>query len=169
MSNKPKGTAKRTRTTKTTTTAKRAGVPTKTTTTKATAIVRKVAKASTKGAKAFYGAGNGGDVVALAIATADRLPTLGSAGLTTANSKTEAQARREFARAIGAPIVDADAIVHARKRETGGVITNRPENTVRARIHSVARALGLAADTYYAIRADRWDGTKDSGVYIVRK
>lgn len=168
MSDKPKVPAKRNRQSKSTATAREVGIPTEKDRAKANAIIRKVGKASVQGAKPYYREGNGGDIIALALAQADRLPTMRSAGLTTSTSKTEAKRRREWAVSIGAPVVDADSVVHANKRNKGGVLTTRPENAIRSRIRSVAKALGKAEGTYYAIRAERYDGTKDAGVFIVR-
>jgi hypothetical protein len=52
----------------------------------------------------------------------------------------------------------------------GGEITHdRPENTVRVRLASIAKALGLPADTYYAVRGEAYAEGETPKVYILRK
>lgn len=130
------------------------------------AIVKALGKASVKGAKAFY-TDKGAEVLADAIAKAEKLPTLGKAGIGTENSKSEALRRREYCQSIGAPLLSAASILHANKN--GEVTHARPENTVRARVRSVMKALGKNADTVVVVRAEKYDGTAEVEVYLVRK
>lgn len=130
------------------------------------AIVKALGRASVKGAKAFY-TDKGAEVLADAIAKAEKLPTLGKAGIGTENSKSEALRRREYCQRIGAPMLSAADILHPNKN--GEVTHARPENTVRARVRSVMKALGKNADTIVVVRADKYDGTAEVEVYLVRK
>jgi len=148
---------------KSTTTARKST----TTKSKKGAIIAKVAKARTanlaKGAKGFY-TDKGANALAIACERASTLPTMKSRKVTTANTREMARARREFALAINAPIVDALAIIHANKK--GAISHDRPENVVRARLASIAKVTGVH---YYAIRVSEYREGEIVKVAIVRK
>lgn len=124
-----------------------------------------------KGVKAFY-TGAQAESLASAIARAHKCPTLTEGGLAVAGmpmGKTamDGMNRREFARKSRATLVKVSDILGESK---GGEITHdRPENTVRVRLASIAKALGLPADTYYAIRAEAYTEGEVPKVYILRK
>ena len=95
------------------------------------------------------------------------LPTLASAGVSTGKARTEAQARRAYARKVRATLVDCADVIAPNK--DGEITHDRPENTVRARVQSIAKAMGLAPDTFYAVRAEAYAEGELPKVYIVRK
>jgi hypothetical protein len=53
--------------------------------------------------------------------------------------------------------------------KNGEITHDRPENTVRVRLAGIAKALGLPADTYYAVRAEAYAEGETPRVYILRK
>jgi hypothetical protein len=124
-----------------------------------------------KGVKAFY-TGTQADSLATAVARAHKCPTLTEAGLVVKGASVPKTAqdgadRRAFARANRATLVNVSDILGESK---GGEITHdRPENTVRVRLASIAKALGLPADTYYAVRAEAYAEGETPKVYILRK
>jgi len=124
-----------------------------------------------KGVKAFY-TGAQADSLASAIARAHKCPTLTEVGLAKAGvamGKTaqDGANRRAFARKNRATLVKVSDILGESK---GGEITHdRPENTVRVRLASIAKAMGLPADTYYAVRGEAYAEGEVPTVYILRK
>ena len=124
-----------------------------------------------KGVKAFY-TGTQADSLASAVARAHKFPTLTEAGLVVKGASVPKTAqdgadRRAFARANRASLVKVSDILGESK---GGEITHdRPENTVRVRLAGIAKALGLPADTYYAVRAEAYAEGETPRVYILRK
>ena len=119
-----------------------------------------------KGVKAFY-TDKGAEILATAVVRASALPTMASAGVTTGKGKNDAKARRDFARSHRATLVNFSDILGVGK---GGEITHdRPENTVRVRLQSLAKAMGLPADTFYAVRAEAYKAGETPKAYIVRK
>jgi len=124
-----------------------------------------------KGVKAFY-TGTQADSLASAIARAHKFPTLTEAGLVVKGASVPKTAqdgadRRAFARANRATLVKVSDILGESK---GGEITHdRPENTVRVRLASIAKAMGLPADTYYAVRGEAYAEGEIPTVYILRK
>lgn len=139
------------------------------------AVLAHLATASTanraKGVKAFY-TGAQAESLATAVARAHALPTLTESGLVVKGASVPKTAqdganRRAFARANRATLVKVSDILGEGK---GGEITHdRPENTVRVRLASIAKALGLPADTYYAVRAEAYAEGETPKVYILRK
>lgn len=110
---------------------------------------------------------NGAKTLAKAIVRACAIPTMASEGITTDKSRLEASARREFATKRKATLVNVSDILGENK---GGEITHsRPENTVRVRLASIAKAMGLAPDTFYAVRATEYRKGEVPQVFIVRK
>jgi hypothetical protein len=175
MATNTKATAKRSRQTKTTTTAKGAGVKTrktKVTTAPTLAQVTKaydtaIATAKARGVKPPY---RPSKAFLSAIVRAWSVPTLSEAGLTT--GKGHAQARRDHARTNKAGKVTADMVVHENHKtatEGIGVFTDRPENTVRERLRGFCRVMGMPEATLYAVRTDKWQAGEVVGVYIVRQ
>jgi len=159
-------------TTRKTAKATKAKAPTKarkatTTKAKATAYLAKTAKAADtnakRGAKRFYAC----PTLAEAVAKADELPTLRSAKIGTGKGRAEAEARRAHCEKIGAPMVSVAQIIHANK--AGEITHDRPENTVRARLISLAKAVGKADCPWYAVRAEAWTPDEIPMVFIVRK
>jgi hypothetical protein len=124
-----------------------------------------------KGVKAFY-TGAQAESLASAVARAHKFPTLTEAGLVVKGASVPKTAqdganRREFARKNRATLVKVSDILGESK---GGEITHdRPENTVRVRLASIAKALGLPADTYYAVRGEAYAEGEVPTVYILRK
>lgn len=158
MAKTPKTTAKRSRTTKTATPVT------------VTAIMAHLATARSanfaKGAKGNY-TNDGAKKLATAIVRAYAMPTMASKGITTGKSPADAQARRDFARSHRARLLNVSEILHENKG--GEILHDRPENTIRARLASIARAMGLPADTFYAVRAESYSPAEIPQVYIVRK
>lgn len=140
------------------------------------AVIRSTRKANLrKGNKGNY---LNADVLASAIVRADKVPTLTSVGLCVVGKsmpKTapDGTARKEFAISHKvAPISFSDVmgIEKLARIEDGKAVQGvRPENAIRIRLFSLAKNLGLAEDTYYAIRADSTQMGADSKVYIVRR
>lgn len=157
MAKTPKVTAKRSRNTKTKTVTMSAVMAHLTTSRKANLAA---------GAKGNY-TDNGAKVLAKAIVRAYAMPTMASKGIGTGKSRTEAEARRDFAKSHKATLVNVSDIVHANK--SGEILHDRPENLVRIRLASVAKAMGLAPDTFYAIRATAYAKSDIPQVFIVRK
>jgi len=124
-----------------------------------------------KGVKAFY-TGAQADSLASAVARAHKFPTLTEAGLVVKGASVPKTAqdgadRRAFARSNRATLVKVSDILGESK---GGEITHdRPENTVRVRLASIAKAMGLPADTYYAVRGEAYAEGEIPTVYILRK
>lgn len=110
---------------------------------------------------------NGAKVLAKAIARAYAMPTMASKGIGTGKSRIEAEARRDFAKSHKATLVNVSDIVHANK--SGEIVHDRPENLVRIRLATIAKAMGLPADTFYAIRATAYAKSDIPQVFIVRK
>lgn len=160
MASTPKTTAKQSRKTVSTTTPK----------VTFTAVMAHIATARTarlaQGAKANYD-DNGAVLLAKAVVRASAIPAMSSEGITTDRSTLMAQARRDFARKRKAHLLDVSDILGVGK--DGEIIHDRPENTIRIRLASIAKAMGLPADTYYAVRAERYSPTSIPQVYIVRK
>lgn len=119
-----------------------------------------------KGVKGYY-TDKGAEKLAGAIARASELPTMSSAGVTTGKSRENAKARRDFCRANRATLIDFADILGENK--AGEITHDRPENTVRARLFSIARAMGLPQDTFYAVRAEAYAVGETPKAYIVRK
>ena len=119
-----------------------------------------------RGAKGNY-TDKGAEILAGACARAMTLPSLTEAGVSTGKARTEAQARRAHARKVRATLVDCADVLAPNKE--GEISHDRPENTVRARIAGIARAMGLPADTFYAVRAEAYAEGETPRVYIVRK
>lgn len=118
-----------------------------------------------KGVKSFYL----NDKFSGAVAKALTLPTLTSAGLAKSGkvgrTAKDAEARRKFAKSIGAPLVSVAEIIHDNK---GGEITHdRPENVVRVRLASVTKVMGKSY-RFYAVRANAYAKDEVPKVYIVR-
>lgn len=160
MASTPKVTAKRNRTPKSTTSAK----VTKSAVMAHLATARKANL--TKSVKGYF-TDEGAEILATAVARASALPTLSSAGISTDKSKVVAQARRDFAVSHKATLVDFADILAPNK--DGEITHDRPENTVRARLFSMARAMGLPQDTFYAVRASAYAEGELPKVYIIRK
>lgn len=160
MASTPKTTAKRSQNTKSTTTPK----------VTYSAVMAHIATARSarlaQGAKANYD-NEGAQLLAKAIVRASAMPAMSSEGITTDRSTLMAQARREFARKRKAHLLDVSDILGAGK--DGEIIHDRPENTIRIRLASIAKAMGLPADTYYAVRAQSYVPFAVPQVYIVRK
>ena len=160
MASTPKTTAKRSRTTKKSTTAK---------VTKS-AVLAHLRTARTanlkKGAKGYY-TGEGAEILATAIARAFVIDPMSSEDITTGKSRQEAQARREYASRKKAVLVNFSDILGEAKE--GEITHDRPENTVRARFFSICRAMGLPQDTLYAVRAESYREGETPQAYIVRK
>ena len=124
-----------------------------------------------KGVKAFY-TGTQADSLASAVARAHKFPTLTEAGLVVKGASVPKTAqdgadRRAFARANRASLVKVSDILGESKN--GEITHDRPENTVRVRLAGIAKALGLPADTYYAVRAEAYAEGETPRVYILRK
>lgn len=160
MASTPKITAKQSRNTKSTTTPK----------VTYSAIMAHIATARSfrlaQGAKANYD-NEGAQLLAKAVVRASVMPTMSSEGITTDKARPMAQARREFASKRKAHKVNVSDILGDSKE--GEIIHDRPENTVRIRLASIAKAMGLPADTYYAVRASEYAVGDIPQVYIVRK
>lgn len=143
-----------------------------TTTPKATksAVLAHLATARTanlgKGVKGYY-TDKGAEKLATAIVRASSLPTMASEGVTTGKSREDAKARRDFARRHRATLIDFAEILGEGKE--GEITHDRPENTVRARLFSIARAMGLPQDTFYAVRSEAYAVGETPKAYIVRK
>lgn len=119
-----------------------------------------------KRSKGYY-TDNGAKVMAKAIARATNIDPMSSKKITTENSQIMAKRRREFAKANKASLVNVSDILAPNK---GGEITHfRPENDVRSRLASIAKAMGLPADTFYAVRAEKYVEGETPKVYIVLK
>ena len=123
-----------------------------------------------RNAKGFYTDG-GAKKLATAIAKSHTFPTLTQAGLhrkgaAVSRSPESAQERREFARKNRATLVKVSDILHP--NQDGTILHDRPENTIRRRLESVAKAMGLAPNTYYAVRAQGYEMGEVPSVYIVR-
>jgi hypothetical protein len=118
------------------------------------------------GVKGYF-TDNGAKLLGRAIVRAYAMPTLSSAGITTDKAKTEAVARREFAMKNKAILIDCSEILAPNK--AGEITHSRPENTVRARLFSIAKAMGLPEDTFFAIRSEKYVKGETPKVYIVRK
>lgn len=160
MASTPKVTAKRNRSVPSTTSAK---------VTKS-AILAHLRTARTanlsKGSKGYF-TDEGAELLASAIAKASTLPTLASAGITTSKSREMASARRDFAISKKAILIDFSLVLAPNKE--GEITHDRPENTIRARIFSIAKAMGLPQDTFYPVRASSYKVGELPMVYIVRK
>lgn len=132
-------------------------------------VLASVAKAgetnARKGAKAHYR----NDILAGAVAKATTKASLTEAGLAKAGkvgrTPADAKARREFARKVGAPVVDVADIVHANK--DGEILHDRPENLVRVRLATIAKAMGKG-HRFYAIRTEPYSPDTVPAVFIVR-
>jgi len=160
MASTPKTTAKQGRNTKSTPTAK----------VTYTAVMAHIASARSfrlaQGAKANYD-NEGAQLLAKAVVRASAMPTMASEGITTDKARPMAQARREFARKRKAHLLNVSDILGEGKN--GEIIHDRPENTIRIRLASIAKAMGLPADTYYAVRANEYAVGDIPQVFIVRK
>lgn len=119
-----------------------------------------------KGVKPFY-TNKGAEVLASALVRASKLPTMASEGVVVDKSKESAKARRDFCRKHRATLIDFAVIIGENKE--GEITHDRPENTVRARLQSIAKAMGLPADTFYAVRAEKYQVGETPKAYIVRK
>lgn len=132
-------------------------------------VLASVAKAgetnATKGAKAHYQ----NEILAGAVAKATTKASLTEAGLAKAGkvgrTPADAKARRDFARKVGAPVVDVADIVHANKG--GDIVHDRPENLVRVRLATIAKAMGKG-HRFYAIRTEAYAEGEIPKVFIVR-
>ena len=105
-----------------------------------------------------------------AILRAYAVQSLTEAGLTT--SRADAHARRVHAVAVKAGSITADLVVFSdRVKETDGlgIVTDRPENTVRARLQGFCEVMGLPVDTFYAVRGEAYKVGEQSPVFIVRQ
>lgn len=106
-----------------------------------------------------------------AILRAYSVASLTEAGLGT--SKGEAGARREHSRNAKAGSVTVDMVVFLDRVEALegiGIVTDRPENTVRARLEGFCRVMGLPIDYFYAVRGEKWqEGEAGAPVYVLRK
>ena len=110
---------------------------------------------------------DGAKTLAKAIVRACAIPTMASEGITTDKSRLEASARREFATKRKATLINVSDILGENK--CGEITHSRPENTVRVRLASIAKAMGLAPDTFYAVRATAYREGEVPQVFIVRK
>lgn len=119
-----------------------------------------------RGAKAHF-TDKGAERLATAIAKAHTFPTMTAEGVTVDKGTTSAEARRKFAKAHKATAVAVADILG--KGKDGEITHDRPENTIRARLASIAKAMGLPADTYYAIRTTMYAEGEVPKVYIVRR
>lgn len=160
MANTPKATATRNRKVTSTTTAK----VTKSAVMAHLATARKANLA--QGSKGYF-TDQGAEILARAIVKASTTPTLASAEITTSKSRVMAKARRDFAVKHKAILVDFSEILAPNK--SGEITHDRPENTIRARIFSIAKAMGLPKDTFYPVRATAYKVGELPKVYIVRK
>lgn len=160
MASTPKVTAKRNRTTKSTATPK----VTKSAVLAHLATARKANLG--KSVKGYY-TDEGAKLLATAIARATAIPTMSSEGITTDNSRAMAKARRDFAKSKKATLVNFSDILGENKE--GEITHDRPENTVRARLFSIARAMGLPQDTFYAVRSESYREGETPQAYIVCK
>lgn len=149
----------------------RKGRPTPVTKVTATAVAKRYAEViaynKARGVKPPY---RPSEAFLSAIVRAFSIPSMTEAGITT--GKAGADARREFARAKRAGIVTADMVVHANhltNTDGVGVFTDRPENTVRARLQGFCKVMGLPTDTLYAVRVDKYQTGELSEVAILRK
>lgn len=147
------------------------GTGRKSTTTKRTGrtkaqVLASVAKAgeanARKGAKAHYR----NDILAGAVAKATTKASLTEAGLAKAGkvgrTPADAKARRDFARKVGAPVVDITDIAR-----NGEIVHDRPENLVRVRLATIAKALGKG-HRFYAVRTESYAEGETPKVWIVR-
>lgn len=134
------------------------------------AIARSVAKRSDanakNGAKQFF-AKSERDPIVIACAHAMTLPTMKSERVPTGKSASDASERRAFAKRIGAKRVSVAVVIHANKN--GEITHDRPENTIRARVRSIALAMGKSADYFYAIRTEAFRDGEVPEVWIVRR
>jgi hypothetical protein len=104
--------------------------------------------------------------LATAIEKAHSFPSLTTAkihkGGEVSRLPEDADIRRQYAKSHRAPLVSVTDIVR------GKIRGDRPENAVRARLRSIAKAMGLPEDTYYAVRAKAYAKGETPKVYIVR-
>jgi hypothetical protein len=106
-----------------------------------------------------------------AIIRAFAVASLTEVGITT--GKGDAGARREFARTAKAgKVTTADVVFLARAKDetlTYGIVTDRPENTVREKLNGFCKVMGYPEHTFYAIRADKYEKGEVGQVFVVRK
>ena len=119
-----------------------------------------------RGAKGNY-TDKGAEVLAGACARALTLASLTEAGVSIGRSPSDAEARRAHARKVRATLVSCAEVLAPNK--DGEITHDRPENTVRARIAGIAKAMGLAPETFYAVRAEAYAEGEVPKVYIVRR
>ena len=119
-----------------------------------------------KGSKGHF-TNDGAKKLAKAIVRAYALPTMSSVGITTDKAKDLAEMRRQFVKSHKATLLDFADIIHENKE--GEITHSRPENTIRIRLQSVAKAMGLPADTFYAVRSAKFVEGETPKVFIVRK
>lgn len=104
--------------------------------------------------------------LATAIVRAHAFPSLTSAkihhGGDVSRHPEDAELRRAYARKSRATLVNVSDIIGTDSE------SDRPENAVRSRLRSIARAMGLPETTYYAVRAEAYSEGEIPKVYIVR-
>lgn len=104
--------------------------------------------------------------LATAIVKAHDFPSLTSAkihhGGAVSRHPEDAELRRAYARSNRATLVNVSDIVGTDSK------SDRPENAVRSRLRSIAKAMGLPEATYYAVRAEAYAEGEVPKVYIVR-
>lgn len=169
MATTPKVTAKRNRTTKSTTTARSVGVKARKVTAKVIADTYAKARHMAHGAQVRPPKPPTGAFLA-GILTADKMPALPAD--IQGRSPKHAEARRAWCAEHGAPTVTTADVVHAHRAKhadkVDGVTHDRPENTVRANLIAYCAVMGLAPDTYRAVRGEAYEAGFLAPVYIVR-
>lgn len=127
------------------------------------AFVKASAEANAKaGSKSNY-TDKGAQNLADAISHALTIPTLASAGLGNSKSKTEAQARRDFCKSVGAKALAPNSVM---RKNTSG----RAEAGLDQRLQTVAVLMGLAPKAFYAVRTKPNKGAGDDPkVFIIMR